>query len=109
VHIDKGGYDMQADARRIKGLANQEERRRVQEEAKRIWEIQRQREREREAEQEKSSDAMKEVTSEEPQNKGLFGKWKAKTAEAKKKTDKEKTHTRKEREAHDRAGGFLQG
>jgi hypothetical protein len=52
---------------------------------------------------------MKEVTSEEPQNKGLFGKWKAKTAEAKKKTDKEKTHTRKEREAHDRAGGFLQG
>jgi hypothetical protein len=36
VRIDKGGYDMQADARRIKGLANQEERRRVQEEAKRI-------------------------------------------------------------------------
>lgn len=53
---DKGGYDMEADARRIKEIANQEQRRKMEEEAKRVREIQRQRERDKEREREREAE-----------------------------------------------------
>ena len=54
---DKGGYDMEADARRMKELANQEQqRRKMEEEAKRVREIQRQRERDKEREREREAE-----------------------------------------------------
>jgi hypothetical protein len=56
AHTDKGGYDMEADARRIKELANQEQRRKMEEEAKRVREIQRQRERDKEREREREAE-----------------------------------------------------
>ena len=55
-HTDKGAYDMEADARRIKELANQEQRRKMEEEAKRVREMQRQREREKEREREREAE-----------------------------------------------------
>src|SRR2546421_701715 len=56
AQIDKGGYDMEADARRMKELANQEQRRKMEEEAKRVREIQRQRERDKEREREREAE-----------------------------------------------------
>ena len=48
AQTDKGAYDMEADAQRIKEIANQEQqRRKMEEEAKRVREAERQRERER--------------------------------------------------------------
>jgi hypothetical protein len=56
AHADKGGYDMEADARKIKELHNQEQRRKMEEEAKRVREIQRQRERDKEREREREAE-----------------------------------------------------
>ena len=54
---DKGGYDMEADARRIKEIANQEQhRRKLEEEAKRIRELNKQREREQQREKEREAE-----------------------------------------------------
>ena len=51
AQTDKGAYDMEADAQRIKEIANQEQqRRKMEEEAKRVRDLERQRERAREAE-----------------------------------------------------------
>lgn len=51
AQTDKGAYDMEADAQRIKEIANREQqRRKMEEEAKRVRELERQRERAREVE-----------------------------------------------------------
>jgi serine/threonine-protein kinase CLA4 len=51
AQTDKGAYNMEEDAQRIKEIANQEQqRRKMEEEAKRVRELERQRERAREAE-----------------------------------------------------------
>ena len=53
AHTDKSGYDMDADARRIKEIATQEQnRRKLEEEAKRVREAQAQKERDRQRERE---------------------------------------------------------
>jgi serine/threonine-protein kinase CLA4 len=56
AQADKSGYDMEADARKIKELHNQEQRRKMEEEAKRVREIQRQRERDKEREREREAE-----------------------------------------------------
>ena len=56
AYTDKGGYDMEADARRIKELANQEQRRKMEEREKGAREMQRQREREKERERDREAE-----------------------------------------------------